>query len=278
VNAIADDDSTVKFDGFQEVLPPEPASRARGAEAPIRVLIVGWSSFGPKVVEELDQFLPPGSSIDVCVDAGLVDPATADAIRRKKPGPDVWFLSGGPEKLLTLAEGEPFDQIIVLGYRTGLSPSEADSRTLLTLLTLRKIWPTHATPRVRIIAQLLDQRNAELATVTGVDDFIVSDALASLMLAQLSERAELEAVFDDLFDPEGSVVELRPAHRFVPDAPVTYAEMVAAGAAQGVSVIGWRWGASGEVVLNPPKDRRVHLGREDQVLLVGLRASRDGGS
>ena len=123
------------------------------------------------------------------------------------------FIGGGPEKLLALADGRPFDQVIVLGYRVGLTTGEADSRTLLTLLTLRKIWPADIEPRVRIIGQLLDQSHVELAAITGVDDFIVSDALASLMLAQLSERAELQAVFDDLFDPAGAVVELRPAHR-----------------------------------------------------------------
>ena len=117
------------------------------------------------------------------------------------------------------------------GTATKLTIDDADSRTLLTLLTLREMWPVDATPRVRIIAQLLDQANAALADTTGVDDFIVSDALASLMLAQLSERAELQAVFDDLFDPNGAVVELRPAHRFVPDAPVRYEQIVAAGAA-----------------------------------------------
>jgi hypothetical protein len=162
---------------------------------------------------------------------------------------------------------------VVIGYRVGLTPDEADSRTLLALLTLRKIWPADSTPPVRILAQVLDQRNVELATATGVDDFIVSDALASLMLAQLSERAELQAVFDDLFDPNGAVIELRPAPQFVADDDLTYAQLVAAGITREVSVIGWRIQATGEVTLNPVKDRPVRLGHDDQVLVVGLRAS-----
>jgi voltage-gated potassium channel Kch len=47
-------------------------------------------------------------------------------------------------------------------------------------------------------------RNRELAEVAHVDDFIVSDHLVSLMMAQLSENAELFDVFTDIFDPEGS--------------------------------------------------------------------------
>jgi len=270
VLAVAADDNSVTFAGFQHVPAPDAATSGSGGNPAIRVLIVGWSSFGPKVVEELEEFLPPGSDIEVCVDSTLV---TSLDIHQERPDLHVSILTGGSEKLWALADGKHFDQVIVLGYRAGITTGEADARTLLALLTLRKIWPANRSPRVRIIAQLLDQSNVELAAITGVDDFIVSDALASLMLAQLSERTELEAVFDNLFDPAESGLELRPAHHFVPDGPVSFAAIVSAGAAQGVSVIGWREGATGDVVINPSRDRMVHLGPDDQVLLIGLRVN-----
>ncbi len=268
VIAVAPDDGITTFAGFGEVTVPVPATPGRGQRNPVNVLIVGWSPFAPKVVEELVAFLDPGSHIAVCVDSTLV---SATEIEQARPGLDVSFVSGGPEKLVALAAGKCFDQVIVLGYHAGLTTNEADSRTLLTLLTLRRIWPANHVPPVRIIAQLLDQANAELATVTGVDDFIVSDALASLMLAQLSERAELQALFDGLFDPAGCTLELRNAYRFVPDTPVSYAQIVAAGAAQEVSVIGWRVNKTAEVVINPPRDRQIQFGADDQILLIGLR-------
>ena len=65
-----------------------------------------------------------------------------------------------------------------------------------------------------MVAELLDQRHAPLAAASGADDFIVSDELTSLMPAQLSERRELIQVFDDLFDHDGSSVELRPARAY----------------------------------------------------------------
>ncbi|MDQ4070355.1 MAG: hypothetical protein M3203_12935 [Actinomycetota bacterium] len=270
VIAVAEDDDAITFTGFVDVSAPEPAWPEATASHPLRVLIVGWSNFGPKVVEELQEFLAPGSEIEVCVDATLV---SADDVHGPCPDLPVSFITGGPEALMALAQGKTFDQVIVLGYRAGLTTTEADARTLLTLLTLRKIWPAGATPSVQIIAQLLDQANVRLATITGVDDFIVSDALASLMLAQLSERAELQGVFDALFDPSDAGVELRPAGHFVPDAPVTYAHAVAVGAARSVSVLGWRVRSTGEVVINPSKDRQVHLGPDDQVLVIGPRTT-----
>ena len=68
---------------------------------------------------------------------------------------------------------------------------------------------------------MLDVRNRELAEVTRADDFIVSDQLISLMLTQISENRELDAVFADLFDPDGSEIYLKPAGDYVEPGEVT---------------------------------------------------------
>ena len=269
VIAVSRDDDTVTFSGFSDVAAKAPAVGASTGADPVKLLIVGWSEFGPRVLDELDEFLAPGSQIEVCVDADLVNP---DELRQARPELAVSVVSGGPEDLRSLS-GREFDRVIVLGYTKGLSPSQADSRTLLTLLTLRKIWPMGGVPRVRVIAQLLDQKNVALAATTGVDDFIVSDALTSLVMAQLSERSELQAVFDELFAKSGQVLQLQDARRFAPDGPVSFAHLVAAGIAQNVSVFGWRLEATGEVVLNPAKDRTVHFGPDDGVVLIGAPAT-----
>ncbi len=273
VIAASEHDDSTEFGGIRDIPVLEAEVVPGGVQSPIRVLVVGWSPFGPEVVKQLDKYLAPGSEIQVRVETALADTTMVDEITLANASLNVSSLSGGPKHLQDLARGEPFDQIIILSYRGGMSVEDADSRTLLSLLGLRKMWPGHRDPPVRITAQLLDQTNAELAVSTGVDDFIVSDALGSLMLAQLSKRAELQAVFDDLFDPEGAVVELRPAHQFVPDATVAYDQIVAAGAAQSVSVLGWRIHETAEVVVNPPKHHQVHLAAMDQVLVVGLRSS-----
>src|SRR5207247_3144508 len=110
----------------------------------------------------------------------------------------------------------------------------------LTLMGLRRRWPKGHPPEVRLVAEVLDQRNVEIAQMAGVDDFIVSDQLASLMIAQLSERIELREVFDELFDAAGASIVLRPARRFVPNGSITFGEIVAAGNHFGVSVLGYR--------------------------------------
>jgi hypothetical protein len=122
-----------------------------------------------------------------------------------------------------------------------------------------------------LVAEVIDQRNVHIAQMAGVDDFIVSDQLASLMLAQLSERAELRDVFDELFDAEGASIVMRPAGRFAPNGPVTFAEVVAAGNFFRESALGYRRASDGVVVLNPEKSERLHLTHDDEIVVVTTR-------
>jgi ion channel POLLUX/CASTOR len=268
VIVVAEDDSTVAFTGFRAVDPPPPAVSERARPAPVRIAMVGWSGFGAMVLKELDEFLPVGSSVEVVVDKDLADPEPMKALTMEHAALTVRVGDGGPDHLRSLGEGAHPDQVVVLGYRDSLSVDDADARTLLTLLTLRTMWPAEAADHVRIVAELLDQQNLALADPVGVDDLIVSSALSSLLMAQLSEHAHLGAVFDDLFDAAGAVLEMRPAPELVKEEAMPFAAVVAAGAAAGASVIGYRIGATGSVVVNPAKSDAVTLGADDQIVLV----------
>jgi hypothetical protein len=118
-------------------------------------------------------------------------------------------------ELLEKLEVTEYDHVIVLAY-SHLEAQEADAITLVTLLHLRDIAEKDETP-FSIISEMLDLRNRELAEAAKVDDFIVSEHLISLMLAQLSENAELMGVFTDMFDPEGAEIYLKPIGDYVRD-------------------------------------------------------------
>lgn len=267
---IASDDSAIAFNGVQAVeVPTVPGDVVEDAK-PVRALIVGWSAFGGRVLKELDEFLVAGSSIHVVVDADLVDPSVIEGFGLTNATLTASGGHGGPEDLLGLGSAT-FDQVIVLAYRDALSTADADARTLLSLLTLRMIWPADAPQHVRVVAELVDQRNAVIAAPAGIDDLIISDALASLMMAQLSERAQLQSLFEQLFAPEGAVVVLLPAERLVPLESLTFGAVVAAAGAQGASAFGYRVEATGRVVMNPPKSARVTFRAGDKVIAIGER-------
>jgi voltage-gated potassium channel Kch len=273
VIAISADDDTVEFSGFVDEHAPDVQLAPPPAESLERLLIIGWSHIGPVVLRELDQFATASSQVDVVVDPDLVDPS--ELVESDLDRLRVTFHSTGGdlEELGASVKRTAFDKVIILGYRKRISPPEADARALLTLLILQQAFTEiESARRPRIVTELLDARDVDLARATGADDFVVSDELSSLTLAQLAERSDLEPVFTDLFDVAGSALALQPAGWYVPSEPVPFRRVVAAARARGETAIGYRiaHGPDGRshVVLNPPKGDSVQLREEDQVVAI----------
>jgi len=273
VIAISADDDTVVVTGFVDedapdvVLSPPPPDRAD------RLLVVGWSHLGPVVLQELDQFAPAGSTVDVLVDQDHVDPDELADLDLGRLRVTYQSTGGNLDELGSSVRAQQYDKVIVLGYRRGLTPPEADARSLLSLLILRQaLVASSSGRRPRIVTELLDARDVDLARATGADDFVVSDELSSLMLAQLAERADLEHVFADLFDVEGSAIALLPASWYVASGQGSYRRVVSAARARGETAIGYRIerGPDGlpAVVLNPSKREPVTLGDGDHVVVI----------
>ena len=282
VIAISEDDDTVVFRGFRDadvtaVVSPDGVDAPR-AES---LLVVGWNALGPRVLQELDQFVVAGSSVEVLVDDDLVDDDLVDpkggrvGIATTNLGVTFTPTRGDPELVTRTATSRSFDHIILLGYRSGVTPAEADARTLLTLLQLHRCLDrSDGTPR--IVAELLDSRDIELGRVTAADDLIVSDVLSSLAMAQLSERPELDAVFRDLFDIEGSTITLKPATTYIRPGRHSFASYVAAASAHGEVALGYHLGTGrglggSGVVLNPAKSAPVELGSDGQLVVLSPR-------
>jgi voltage-gated potassium channel Kch len=265
---IAEDDST--FVVSAPTRPPIVGAPRGGAatRGPPRHGLAGWSALGPRVVRELDEFLDERTTIEVMVDPARVDPdEVRSSIEVSNVSVEVSELSGGPEFVAAHAARRSFHEVIVLGYRD-VGEDDADAHTLLTLLAFQQVRGDETLGPVRMVAELLDQRNAPLAEVSGADDFIVSDELTSMLLAQLSERHELEQVFVDLFSPTGCSVELLPADRYAATEATCFGDVVATAATLGHSAIGYRLGATGEVVVNPSKSAPLALGADDGVVSI----------
>lgn len=278
VIAIAEDDSKLETAGAASGTPDE-SEIVLGVEvpdAPLHVLLLGWNSRVPSVINELDNYVMPGSSVLV---VASVDGIENDVRRRcaSLRNLEVTCRQGDTTDRATLEslELQGFAHAIVMCYSDLLDTERADARTLVTLLHLRDIAARQES-EITIVSEMLDDRNRELAQVTKVDDVIVSDKLISLMLAQISENAHLHAVFTELFRPEGSEVYLRPLEQYVrPNGSVTFATLVDAARRRGEVAIGYRIAAhSGDpsqdygVRVNPPKSARFETAAGDRVIVL----------
>ncbi|MFO7590181.1 MAG: potassium transporter TrkA [Acidimicrobiia bacterium] len=274
VVAIAADDDTVAFTGLRDVAAPDVVVSPVKDQTLQRILVVGWNPIGAVVLDELDEFVPAGSAVDVLVDEDLaaVDPAELEGLGNLTVS--VVSTRSDMGRVEAQVDEHHYDRVIVLGYRGGLTESEGDARTLLTMLLLQRRSRESGRPPTRVVAEILDSRDVELAEATGADDFVVSDALSSYLMAQLAENPELDAVFTDLFDAEGSAIGVKPSEWYVaPGRAVEFAEVVAAARARGETAIGYRLSATGnnaaEVVVNPAKHATVELAADDAIVVIG---------
>ncbi|MGZ6347404.1 MAG: CASTOR/POLLUX-related putative ion channel, partial [Anaerolineales bacterium] len=235
--ALTEDDDTLIVSGMISVPVDEtvihPAFKS-STPKPEKCLVLGWNRCAATILTELNNYVPKGSRTLVVSDPTVSgEVAEAEQIIKqecsKLSNQKVSFQRGDTtdRRLLESIKAADYDHVIVLSY-AGLNAQEADAKTLVTLLHLRNIAERDETP-FSIVSEMLDLRNRELAEVANVDDFIVSDHLVSLMMAQLSEDANLFSVFADIFDPEGSEIYMKPIGDYVElGKPVNFYSLVEA--------------------------------------------------
>ena len=136
-----------------------------------------------------------------------------------------------------------------------MAPEDADARTLLSLLHARRARGS-LSKHPNIVTELMYVSDEDLAKDDQPEDFIVSDRLISLLLAQISEEPTLEQVFSDLFDSSGTDVLLEPASAFGLGGVVTFDDALKAASRRGQTAIGWRPadGNDRKAILNPSSD------------------------
>ena len=282
--ALTEDDDTLIVSGMISVPVDEtvihPTFKS-STPKPEKCLVLGWNRCAATILTELNNYVPKGSRTLVVSDPTVSgEVAEAEQIIKqecsKLSNQKVSFQRGDTtdRRLLESIKAADYDHVIVLSY-AGLNAQEADAKTLVTLLHLRNIAERDEIP-FSIVSEMLDLRNRELAEVANVDDFIVSDHLVSLMMAQLSEDANLFSVFADIFDPEGSEIYMKPIGDYVElGKPVNFFSLVEAARRRGQSALGFRLEAEARsatksygVHTNPKKSETVLFSAEDKIIVV----------
>jgi hypothetical protein len=231
--------------------------------------MIGWNPVGRQLLEELESTAAAGSAVEVVYDAHLLDERDVDisfcrrlAVRRTPSSSAMWRL-GDDADIANLTS------IILLGYRTGLSPGEADSRTLLNLLAIkRELAERRLAPRV--VVQLLDVDSADLAPPTGPDDFVISDAIGSRLIAQMADQPARRAVLLQLYSGDGSAIRLVDPAVLGVTREADFAEIVDAAYSFGLLAIGWRSAdeRGGGLTLSPHGGERVQIEPEDRIVVI----------
>lgn len=282
-------------EGDQVVLIAEDESAFHMAQEPLRInesiivnggnvtqkpeatLILGWNWRGPTILRELDHYVAPGSSVTVVADyengQQEIDTHCGGCVKNQT----IRYQAADTtdRRVLDSLKADSYDHIILLSYLDTLSSQEADAHSLITLLHLRDISEKSG-KRLTIVSEMQDIKNRDLAEVAKVNDFIISDKLISLILAQISENKRLNRILADIFDPDGSEIYLKPAGNFVKTGvEVDFATVVESARRQNMTAIGCKIDALEDssaaahgVTVNPEKKRTFVFTDADRIIVA----------
>ena len=276
---IAEDDTTIKVTG--NPLNVDHAGIAlfrRPEKRPERTLMLGWNRRAPIIAFELSRYVAPGSVLTIAADTPtLQDEVAALLVSGSNLQVEFGIVDTAHRATLESLDIPAYDHVLVLGYSDLMDAQATDTRTLVTLLHLRKI-AEQSQSRINVVSEMIDVRNRELAEVTRADDFVVSNKLVSLMLAQASENENIGAIFEDLLDEQGSQVCMRPADLYLElDHPMTFYTVIEACRQRGEVAIGHvrpREGDAadprnlGGVVVNPKKSETLTYQAGDRIIVL----------
>ncbi len=280
---VAEDDSTIEYRA-------EPV--AHGRDLPLaggrvehrheRELIIGWNEKAPVILREYADYVMEGSEIDLL----LNDPsdevlATISELQEELKKLKLRVVNADPLRADVYTEIEPalYDNILALSQGAAESDSETvDSETIIIVLLLRRMLEGRPEAETTsLITELMDSSNQELVARAGVHDFIISNRLVSSLLAQISEEADMKAVYDDLFEEDGSEIYLKPARLYFEALPAayTFADMMRIAQKRKEVCIGVKIKANEHdlranfgVKLIPGKNERFDLQPEDSLIVL----------
>ncbi|CAN7562365.1 CASTOR/POLLUX-related putative ion channel [Rhizobium sp. LjRoot254] len=270
---VAEDDDAITYKPFTGSIDRSLIRKAGEPRiAPERTLLLGWNRRAPMIASELSRFVAPGSVLTIVADTPDLQ-AKARHIALNGTNLTLDIREGDSSSRAELREIDPisYDHVLVLGYNEDLDPQPADTRTLVTLLHLRQIAES-AGKHSSVVSEMIDIRNRELAEVSKADDFVVSNKLVSLMLAQAAENEYITRIFGCLLDEDGSELYLKPATDYVEaGVEVDFYTVTIAAMLQGQTAIGYRrrnGAGTWSVRINPSKSAKITFAEGEQVVVL----------
>jgi len=278
VIAITEDDTSLIISGKTDFKIKEDAivNLTEDKAGPERTLILGWNLRGPILIREMDQYVAKGSFIKIVSDYEF-DEFEFNLLKSELNNTSVEFVQAETtaREVIDSLDVTSYDNVQVLCYDDRMEIQEADALTLIILLHLRRI-SAETGISLKIVSEMLDMKNRDLASVTKVDDFIVSDKLISLMMSQVSENKDLMRVFEDLLRSEGSEIYLKPAGNYVKIyEEIDFYTILESAKRKGEIALGYKIASlAGDsskaygVVVNPDKSKMIKFEENDRIIVL----------
>ncbi len=276
----AEDDSTINYQS-EALYKPNKLSLSgnRLNQKKKKTLILGWHNVGEIYISEADEYLLEGSVFDIVFHNPTSElKSLLKDLSDQFSNLEINLIDKNPLKHEQLSSLNPdeYDAIIILSQHPGEHTADkVDSDTIILLLLLREIINEDKHPK--LITQVLNSENQQLINQTEVDDFIISNKLITMILAQLSEDPKIKMFYDDIFSEDGSEIYVKPCNLYFTEFPqkITFADAMGIANDRDEICLGIRKGnlvkdikQNFGVSLNLNKDQEIILEENDFLVVL----------
>ncbi len=284
---LADDDSTIDFQGSPVATPVDLPLPARRLEQRVeRELMIGWSFKSAAIIREFADYIIDGSEVSVLLKHPTAEQrAEIEALDDELDSITVSLLVKDCLNIEELMSVRPFeyDNIVILAGSGAedetIDAGRIDSENIVALLLLRRIFSQYPeeSRNTKLITEILDSQNDALVAKAGVQDVIISNRLVSMIMAQLAESRDIEKVYDDIFQEDGSEIYLKPVSLYFETLPAdaSFADLMAIAQKRDEICIGVKLKAledskidNNGITLIPEKNARFQLGPDDSLVVL----------
>ena len=270
---LARDAESISFTNSPQIIQVKAKAKESCGALFEMLVFSGYSTRFSLMLKLLDRYSPGGARIVVAGSLPVEEGRrVTEAIQCTNCTVEYVHMDRTDPEAVKAIEPEKYDSIMVVsGKKPGESDERADSECIVTLLILKQIRMTLGDSwNATVVAEIRNPRNRKLATAAEIDDFVISNEVCSMIMAQLVKQKKLGQVFEEIFDPSGCELQLRYAAQYYRG---TFRELEAQGRLRNEIVLGWLTGTGSEAVvtLNPERDKVMPPDEDCRVITIAER-------